>query len=238
MKTTLIMLASILLFTACFDSVRKYKGHAVIVDNFNDRNPLEGVYIEMKYTNVEGGDYKYLDGVTTDKNGYFELNTSFNAPFFGFDSDAYASVYSDTKYTDTLGFFRFQFNDDTFAYLTIHLDTFALSHNIWIIPRIKNLGKHQPDEIVIEFQNCGLVDNSRRTTTYSGNIALNQTFEPVEIIMSMSLQHWLCFGSRDLAFAILKKNNNEIGYGYFKLEKPERTVTGDTLYIDFSISEF
>jgi len=236
MKTTLIILASTILFTACFDSIQQYRGHAVIVDNFNDRNPLEGIYIEMKYTNIEGGEYQYLDGVTTDKNGYFEINTGFSAPFFGFDSDAYASVYSDTKYTDTLGFFRFQFNDDSFAFLTIHLDTFVLAHNIWIIPRIKNSGNHQPDEIVIEFNNVSLVDNSVRTKTYSGNIALNQTFEPVEIIMSLNLQHWLSYGSRDLAYGILKKNNQQIGFGNFKLEKPGRTVSGDTLYIDFSIS--
>jgi hypothetical protein len=45
MKTkTFLLLVAILLLTSCFESSQRIKGHAVIVDNFGDRNPLEGIY--------------------------------------------------------------------------------------------------------------------------------------------------------------------------------------------------
>src|SRR5690606_31041768 len=92
-------------FSACtlFDVTDEIKGHAVIVDNFKDRNPLEGVYIELEYTKDEGYTYEFLSSTSTDQNGYFELDTKYKAEFFNIDSWVFATVYSDVDHTDTLG---------------------------------------------------------------------------------------------------------------------------------------
>jgi hypothetical protein len=55
--------------------------------------------------------------------------------------------------------------------------------------------------------------------------------------MNMNTQHWLSYGTREFARGGLKKDNNEIAFGYFKLEKSKRTVEGDTLYLDFNVEK-
>lgn len=237
---TIIFLFATLIITACSDEyygTDKIKGKAFIVDNFMDRNPLEGLYIEVVYTKDEGYTYDYLSSSNTDINGCFEIDTEFKAGFFNIDSWAVANVYSDSDYSGTLGSFIFQFPDNTYDYKTIHLDTFSLSHNIWVIPRIKSLGDNQPDEISIDFNNCELVDTSFTNMTFYGSFDLNQQFTPVEIIMSMNIQHWLSYGTRKLARGSLKINSKEIGFGYFKLEESKHTIEGDTLYLDFNIEQ-
>lgn len=234
---TIIILFATLLFSACTDETDKISGHAFIVDNFKDKNPLEGIYIEVEYTKNEGYSYDFLHSVTTDKKGYFKIDTEFKTDVFSIDCWAVANVYSDTEYTDTLGNFSFQFPDGTYGYKTIHLDTFSLPHNIWVIPRISNLGNYKPDEISINFYNCELIDTSLTDMTFFGSVNVNQTFTPVEIKMNMNIQHWLSYGSRDFARGSLKKNSQEIGFGYFKLEKSKHTIEGDTLYLNFEIEE-
>ncbi len=217
------------------DLTDEIRGNAFIVDDFKDKNPLEGLYIEVEYTNNEGRTYDFLVGNTTDKNGYFEIDTKLKGDYFSIDSWAVANVYSDTEYSDTLGYFGFQFSDDTYSYETIYLDTFSLSHNIWVIPRISSLGDYQPDEITIDFQNCELIDTSLTNMTFYGSVVVNQTFTPVEIKMTMNIQHWLSFGTREFARGNLKIDSKEIGYGYFKLEESKHTIEGDTLYLNFDI---
>ena len=237
MKTrTIIFLFASVILTACFEfGIDKIKGQAYIVDNFKDKNPLEGIYVEVVYSKDEGHAPSYLTSSVTDINGYFEIDTEFRAGFFNLDSWSVANVYSDPNYSDTLGSFNFQFPDNTYDYRTIHLDTLTLSHHIWVIPRIKSLRNKQPDEISIYFYNCELVDTSFTRMTFSGPVDLNQQFTPVEIIMSMRTQHWLSYGTRELAIGSLKKNSEDIGFGYFKLEGLKHTIEGDTLYLDFNI---
>jgi len=238
MKTkTFFILFATLMFSACGYETDKISGHAFIVNNFKEKKPLEGIYIEIEYTKNEGYKYDFLQSVTTDKNGFFKIDTEFKADFMCIDCWAVANVYSDKEYTDTLGSFRFQFPNDTYAYNTIHLDTFSLSHNIWVIPKISNLEGFQPDEISIDFYNCELVDSSQKIMTHFGSVNVNQEFTPVKIKMSMNTQHWLSYGTRDLACGSLKKDSKEIAFGYFKLEKSKRTVEGDTIYLNFNIEK-
>jgi hypothetical protein len=241
MKIKIItFLIATLTLTSCIDEnfgTDGIKGQAVIVDNFKEKNPLEGLYIEVSYTRDEGYTYDYLSSSVTDVNGYFEIDTEFKSDNYSIDSWAIANVYSDSDYSDTLGSFNFQFPDDTYDYKTIYLDTFSLSHNIWVIPRIKSLGDNKPDEISINFSNCELVDTSFKNMTFQGSFDLNQQFTPVEIIMSMNIQHWLSYGTREFARGSLKVDSEEIGFGYFKLEQSKYTMEGDTLYIDFDIEE-
>ena len=53
----------------------------------------------------------------------------------------------------------------------------------------------------------------------------------------MNTQHWLSYGTGDLARGSLKKDTKEIAFGYFKLEKFKRTIEGDTLYLDFNVEK-
>ena len=234
---TLTIICIVVIFTACTMRIgtEKLTGHAYIVDNFKDKNPLEGVYIEVEYTTDEGYTYDFLVGETTDENGFFEIDVKYKNGLIGFDSWARALVYSDTEYSDTLGSFQFYFPENTYRYKTIYLDTFSLSHNIWVVPRIVDLGNFQPDELIIHFQNCELTDKSLANQTFSGPVFENQVFEPVEIVMDMLIQHWITFGTREFARGSLKKNANEIGFGYFKLEEGRPTSEGDTVYLDFRI---
>lgn len=208
------------------------------MDNFKDKNPLEGILIELKYTKDEGYNYNLLQSVTTDKNGNFKIDAEYKTGFMCLDCWTVAEVYSDLEHTDTLGDFGFQFANNTYSYKTIHLDTFSLSHNVWIIPKIIDLGGFQPDQISIDFYNCDLVDKSQKVMTYSGEIKVNRTFTPVELEMNMNTQHWLSYGNLAyLARGSLKKDTKEIAFGYFKLKKTNRTVEGDTLYIDFDVEK-
>jgi hypothetical protein len=236
-KTIFIFLMS-LLFTSCGLETDKISGHAIIVDNFKDKNPIEGLYIEIEHTVDEGYNYEVVEKTKTDKNGFFEIDTKFRTGFMCIDCWAVANVYSDNQYSDTLGSFGFQFANNTYRYKTIHLDTFSLPHNIWLIPKIINLDVYQPDAISIDFYNIDLVDSSQKLMTYYGSVAENQTFTPVEISMDMNLQHWLSYGSKDLARGSLKKDSKEIGFGYFKLENSKRTVEGDTLYLNFTVEKY
>lgn len=238
MKTRIILLFfTALMLTSCFDYTDEIVGHAIIVDNFENKTPLEGLYIEVEHTEDEGYNYDVIANDTTDENGYFEINTKIKAGFINIDSWSLAHVYSDTEYSDTLGYFTFQFPDHTYGYKTIHLDTFSLSHNIWVIPRISNLGGYQADEILIHYYNCTLVDPSTRNMTFPGPVYENQTFDPVEITMTINIQHWLTYGSRDFARGSLKKDSQEIGFGYFKLEEYMHTIEGDTSYLNFDVVE-
>ncbi len=238
-KTIIFLFAALVLTSCLYENfgTDKIKGQAVIVDNFKDKNPLEGLYIEVAYTKDEGYTYDYLTSSTTDINGYFEIDTEFKTDYFCIDCWAIANVYSDSDYSDTLGSFNFQFPKNTYDYKTIYLDTFSLSHNIWIIPRIKSLGDYKPDEISIDFYNCELVDTSFTNMIFYGSVDLNQQFTPVEIIMSMNIQHWLSYGTREFARGSLKVDSEEIGFGYFKLEQSNHIIEGDTLYLDFDVEQ-
>ena len=225
------------LLTACDLENDRIRGHAVIVDNFKDRNPLEGISIELSFTKDGGYNYNFLQSVATDNNGYFEIDAEYKTGFMCLDCWTVAEVYSDLEHTDTLGSFGFQFADKTYSYKTIHLDTFSLSHKVWIVPRIIDLGGFQPDQLSIEFNNCELVDNSKKEMNYFGTISKNQTFAPVEMEMTLNTQHWLSYGTGYLARGSLKTDSIEIAFGYFKLEELKRTVEGDTLYLDFNVEK-
>jgi len=234
-----IILFATLIFSACdiIDVNDEIRGDAFIVDNFIDKNPLEGLYIEIEYTRDEGYTYDFLTSSITDNNGYFEIDEKIENSYLCIDCWTVANVYSDTDYSDTLGHFGFQFFDDTHGYKTIHLDTFSLSHNIWVMPRIGSLGDLEPDEISIDFYNCELIDTSLTNMTFYGAVDVNQTFTPVEIKMTMNIQHWLSYGTRELAWGSLKKDSQQIGIGSFRLEDSKHTIEGDTLYLNLDIVE-
>ena len=44
---TIIILFAYLALSACIAEKEEIKGHAFIVDNFNDKNPLQCIYIEF-----------------------------------------------------------------------------------------------------------------------------------------------------------------------------------------------
>ncbi len=73
--------------------------------------------------------------------------------------------------------------------------------------------------------------------TYYGSVDINQTFTPVEIKMTMNIQHWLTYGTREFARGSLKIDSNEVCFGYFKLEESKHTIEGDTLYLNFDIEQ-
>lgn len=234
-----VLFFSLLAFTACFDTyiTDEIKGQAVIIDNFKDKNPLGGLYIEVEYTDDEGYNYDFLSSSITDENGFFKIETDYKPGLFSLDSWAIANVYTDINRSEKLGSFGFQVPEHTYKYKTIHLDTFSLSHNVWVIPVIKDLGDYQPDEIFIDFYNCDLVDSTLRKMTFRDSVTVNQTLTPVEIKMTMNMQHWLSFGSRELARGSLRINNEEVAFGYFKLEKAKHTFEGDTLYLNFTVEK-
>ena len=238
MKTkTFFILVATLLFVACNVETEKIKGQAVIVNNFKEKKPLEGIYIEVQHTEDEGYNYDFLQGITTDKHGFFEINVKYKIDFMCIDCWAVANVYSDIKHTDTLGSFSFPYANNTYSYQTICLDTFSLPHNVWVVPKIIDLGGYHPDEIEIDFGKSDVVDSAQKNMSYTGSIQEHQTFTPVQIKMSMNIQHWLSYGSRDLATGFLKKNSKQIGFGYFHLSTYKRTVEGDTLYLNFYLNE-
>jgi hypothetical protein len=239
MKTKILFITfTAIMLTSClspfYDEIR---GHAVIIDNFTDKNPLVGVYVEVEHTEDEGYNYYVIGSATTDSSGYFNLDLKFESAIFTIDAWSIAYVYSDTAYTDTLGYFSFQFAEDTYSYQTIHLDTFVLSHTIWIKPRIRDLGAYQPDEIIIDYNNCELIDPFSEHIIYSNSIYEGQAFNLVQIEMNMLLQHWLTYGSRELAYAQLMKNSERIGFGYFTLEEFKHTNEGDTLCVNFDVHQ-
>lgn len=234
-----VLLFNLLTFTACINTFTtdKIKGQAIIIDNFKDKNPLERLYIEVKYTNDEGYTFNSLSGSATDENGYFEIDTEYKTGLLSLDSWAIANVYTDINQSEKLGSFGFQFPKHTYDYMTIHLDTFSLPHNIWVIPVIKDLGSYQPDEISIDFYNCDVVDTSNTNMTFRDSFTVNQTLNPVEIKMTMNIQHWLTYGSGELARGSLKINNEEIGFGYFRLEEVKHSSEGDVFYLNFTVEK-
>lgn len=237
-KTIYFLLAAVII-SACerIEATDKLSGTAIIVDNFKNNMPLEGIYIEVEYAKDESAPSEIIASTTTDKNGFFEINERYASGLLNLDSWLVAHVYKDAKYSDTLGEFGFQFPKNTFRYKTIHLDTFSMPYNIWVIPRISTLSNLQPDEITIEFFNCEVVDAAQKNITHSGTVSLNQTFTPAEIKMTMNMQHWLMYGSKEIAKGTLKKGGQTIGFGHFKLEETKRTVEGDTLYLDFDVAD-
>ncbi len=237
MKTkVLFFVFATLTFTACGYGTDEIRGHAYLVDNFTDKNPIEGAYIELIYTTDGGYNYHFLDGVSTDMYGHFKIDTEYKTGFICLDCWVKANVYSDKQYTDTLGSFGFYFANKTYSYSTIHLDTFALEHKVWIVPKIRNLEAYQADEISIDFYNAELLDSAQNIMNYVGPITVNQKFTAVEMKMTMRMQHWLSYGSKDLARGSLMKDSKEIGFGYFKLENAKHTIEGDTLYLMFDVS--
>ena len=233
-----LLLFTIFLFTSCFHPFHdEIKGHAVIVDNFKDKTPLKGVYIEVEHTEDEGYNYYVIGSATTDSTGYFNLDIVFESAIFTIDAWSIAYVYSDTFYTDTLGNFSFQFAEDTYNYKTIHIDTLCLEHNVWVVPRIGSLGDNLADELSTSYHNCPLVDAQKENVSYCSPFYVGQTFDPFEIKMTMRLQHWLTFGSRELGFVVLKKDSETIGYGGFTLVEFKHTNEGDTLYVNFDVHQ-
>lgn len=238
---SIILLFTLVTFTACINSVvtEKIKGEAIIVDNFIDKNPLQGLNVEVEYTNDEGYNYDFLSSSITDENGYFAIDTEYKTGVFNLDSWSVANVYTDANHSEQLGSFSFQFPAHTYDYQTIHLDTFSLQHNVWIVPVIKDLGDYQPDEITIDFHNADLVDETQKNMTFSDNITVNQTFTPVEMKMTMNMQHWLASGEGRALIARggLRINSEEVAFGYFWSHDAMRTVEGDTLYLEFTMEE-
>jgi hypothetical protein len=228
----------LILLSGCLNKLQENNeiiGQAILVDNFRDKQPLEHAYIEIEYTSNDGIDPEVIYSTSSNEEGYFEIEAEYQSEYLNIDSWTVAKVYSDQSKTDTLGSFSFQFAEDTYSYKTIYLDTFCLAHQVWLIPRITDLNGCLADEITIEFNNCDPIEPSIKIVSYPNPFNEDQTFPPVEIDMNMNLQHWLRYGSKELAWCRLKLNTQEVGYGYFVLENPYHTKEGDSIYLDFRL---
>ena len=235
---TFLILSSSL--SSCFveDVVKtKIKGGAHFIDNFNDKNPLEGLYVEAIYDAADGDGIQILASAVTDKNGYFELEGEYFSGGFNLDNWDCAYVFKDAEKLDTLGWFGFQFADETYKYRTIHIDTFSLEHTIWVKPRILDLQKEKSEGVYLSFYNAKPQQNKNKYIEFFGEITEGKTFEPIEVKMPLNTQHWLNFGTRTLATGGLIKSGETFGSGDWKLNYNRPTKPGDTLFLDFSYRE-
>lgn len=236
----ILALTLLLSLNSCFVAdvfKTKIKGSAHIIDNFNDKNPLEGLYIEVIYDAADGDGVRVLASAVTDKNGYFELEGEYNDGGFNLDNWECAYVFKDAEKLDTLGWFRFHFADETYEYRTIHIDTFSLEHNIWVKPRIVDLKNEKADGVYLSFYNAKPKLKENLNNELYGEVNEGSTFDAIEIKMPMNTQHWLIYGTRDLATGGLLKNGEAFGSGDWNLNYNRPTKPGDTLFLDFSYRE-
>jgi hypothetical protein len=133
-----------------------------------------------------------------------------------------------------LGEFGFQFGDDSYRYKTIHLDTFALPHTVWIVPRIASLGSAPGSELHLRMDRGGDFSPAINwERMYSGPFSVGQKLDAWPGTMSFGMQHWLTFGSRELGSAMWTYTTEYSG-NVMAPWRP-RTSEGDTLFLDITL---
>ncbi len=230
-----ILIAAAAMLASCADLVStRFKGEATIVDSHRSKQPVEGLWIEAYYFQESERDDAPFFTSTTDERGFFSFEG--RSPSGGFDIDGWemAYVYSGADRLDTLGEFGFQFGDDTYRYKTLHLDTFALPHSVWIVPRIASLGSDPGSELHLRMDRDGDFSpaiNFERA--YSGPFSEGQKLDAWPGTMSFGMQHWLTFGSRQLGSASWTYTSEY--FGNVMAPWRPRTSEGDTLFLDISL---
>ena len=230
-----MLIAAAAVLASCADLVStRFKGEATIVDSHRSKQPVEGLWIEAFYYNESERDDAPFFTATTDDRGFFSFEG--RSPSGGFDIDGWemAYVYSGADRLDTLGEFGFQFGDDTYRYKTLHLDTFALPHSVWIVPRIASLGSIPGSELHLRFDRGGDFSpaiNFERA--YSGPFLVGQKLDAWPGTMSFGMQHWLTFGSREFGSATWTYTSEY--FGNVMAPWRPRTSEGDTLFLDISL---
>lgn len=233
MKKLLFSSALLALLSGCSFTSQKINDGAYFVDSMDSKNPLVGLYIELMVTEDEGSTYNLLASTHTDENGYFYFDEEFGNCF---DCWEHVHIYSDSNYTDTLGLLTYAFQDKLSAPLVLHTDTFTLEHQVWIVPRIGDIGNVSADKINIRFDHIDPIGVSANLS-YTQNITSSTTFPAVETTLNIGFQHWFNFGSGELAQGRLYNGGTEIGWGYFTLTDYRATSPGDTLFIDFALND-
>lgn len=230
-----MLIAAAAVLASCADLVStRYTGEAYIVDSHRSKQPVEGLWIEAFYYNESQRDDAPFFTATTDDRGFFSFEG--RSPSGGFDIDGWdlAYVYSGSDRLDTLGEFGFQFGDDSYRYKTLHLDTFALPHTVWIVPRIASLGSIPGSELHLRFDRGGDFSpaiNFERA--YSGPFSEGQKLDAWPGYMSFGMQHWLTFGSREFGSASWTYTSEY--FGNVMAPWRPRTSEGDTLFLDISL---
>lgn len=229
---TPILIGAFILVSSCDVVSTKIDDGAYIVNNRIDRTPLEGLYIELEYTKDEGSTYKVLASTYTDEYGYFEFDERRKDCFDCWDR---TFVYSDSLYSDTLGGFEYAFQDDNlWGAHVLHVDTFVQEHRLWLVPRMTDLGDLEANGLYIH--STSYYANSTQWVN-GQTIEAGQTYDGIEITMDMQLQHWLSFGTGELARGELRNNGASVGFGYFKAPDTVQTIEGDTLFLDFVLQD-
>lgn len=230
-----MLIAATAMLASCADLVStRFKGEAYIVDSHRSKQPVEGLWIEAFYYNESQRDNAPFLITTTDERGFFSFDD--RSPSGGFDIDGWetAFVYSGPDRLDTLGEFGFQFADESYRYKTLHLDTFALPHTVWIVPRIASLGSAPGNELHLRFDRGGdFSPASNWERTYSGPFSVGQSLDAWPGSMSFRIQHWLSFGSREFGSAAWT-NTTEYSGNVMAPWRP-RTSEGDTLFLDITL---
>jgi hypothetical protein len=212
-------------------------GSAYIIDDYQSRNPMAGLYVEAVYDDrsldpiITNPTLTPLMGTITDDHGYFSFDTRF--PDQGMiDNTAWALVYSDSMKSNQIGEFRFSSKGSFSNRMTIGLDTLCMPYNIWIVPRLANLGSETSDTILYRVDAVEVVAPSQKDHYVVGPFSIGQVLPAVHVKINFGTQEWLKHGSR-YAFWAMYSNQELIHYSTYSLF-PEgmRAREGDTVFTD------
>ncbi|MEY3101834.1 MAG: hypothetical protein RL558_111 [Bacteroidota bacterium] len=228
------VLFGILAATSCQSAFnQRIEGEAYLVNNHRDKQPLGGVFFEVFYYQESVRDDEPFAVATTDERGYFKIDgVSTGGGGFDIDGRQQALVYTDLTRSDTLGTLQFAFpGNDTYRYQMIHLDTFALPHRVWMVPRIASLGSNAASEFTLHFYfKDGLCPTGTSDYPITGPLSVGQKLDAYPATMDLANQHWLAFGTRTIGSAyypgqVMTSGSVEVPFGL-------RTAEGDTVYLD------
>ena len=230
LNNSLFAFSAILLFQSCSLTTTKLKDGAYIVNDLDSKQPLNELYVEVTYTTDEGSSYNLLASTHTNEDGWFEFDEQYSGCF---DCWSHVHVYSDENYSDTLGGFEYAFPDGALNGARIlHADTFVLEHEVVVIPRIGS-SNVTGDSMSIHFNNVDL-NSGNQNQSFTQAINPGTQFPAESFQMTMQLQHWLRFGTGDLARGVVFNSGVEVESGYFKLSDYSGSVAGDTVYMDYT----
>ncbi|MGA1381246.1 MAG: hypothetical protein ACO30N_06820 [Schleiferiaceae bacterium] len=234
MKYGILIAAAVMLASCAYFVSTRFTGYAYIVDSHRSKQPVEGLWIEAYYFQESERDDAPFFTSTTDEHGYFSFEG--RSPSGGFDIDGWemAYVYSGADRLDTLGTFQFVSSNRPNNYRTVELDTFALPHTVWIVPRIASLGSAPGNEMHLRMDLGGdFSPDSNLERTYSGPFSVGQKLDAWPGYMSFGIQHWLTFGSREFGSAMWTYTTEYSG-NVMAPWRP-RTSEGDTVFLDITL---
>lgn len=234
----LVALGGFIFIASCQPGLnRRFDGEAYLVNNHRDKQPVEGVLFEMFYYQESVRDDEPFAVATTDDRGHFKIE-GVSPGGGGFDIDGWnqAFAFADPSRTDTLGTLQFAYpGNDTYRYQTIRLDTFVMPHQVWVVPRVASLGTGSGNDLYLRMNQGGdFSPESNLERTYSGPFSLGQKLDAWPGQMSLGMQHWLSFGSREFGSATWAPTTEYSGN--VKAPWRPRTIEGDTVYLDISFN--